>query len=67
MGFVEVRCTALDAVSTLVEVSYGLTALNAEGSRVLEGFRGEAFAAMIDGWKRAIGAQLPMLLEARIR
>lgn len=66
-GFVEVRCTAAGAASTWVEVTYVLTALSAEGARMLEGFRGEAFAAMIDGWKRSIDARLPALLEARIR
>lgn len=44
-----------------------LTALNADGARVLESFRGEAFAVMIEGWKRAIDARLPMLLGAPIR
>jgi hypothetical protein len=66
-GFVEVRCTAVGAASTRLEVGYVLTALNAEGARVLEGFRGEAFAAMIDGCRRTIDTQLPMLPEARIR
>ncbi len=49
-GFVEVRCTALDAERTDVWVSYTLTALNAAGERALEDFEGERFAAMIDGW-----------------
>jgi hypothetical protein len=66
-GFVEVRCTALGVALTRVEVTYVLTALNTEGERVLEGFRGLAFAATIEEWKRAIDARLPMLLESRIR
>lgn len=66
-GIVEVRCTALDAGRTEVWVSYTLTALNAAGERVLEDFEGEHYAAMIDGWARAIDARSEQLLAAQIR
>ena len=66
-SIVEVRCTALDAGRTEVWVSYTLTALNEAGERVLEDFEGERFAAMIDGWARAISARREQLLAARIR
>lgn len=66
-GFVEVRCAALDAARTEVCVSYTLTALNAAGEKVLEGFEGERFAAMIDGWAQAIAARRELLLAASIR
>ncbi len=66
-GFVEVRCAALDEARTEVWVSYTLTALNAAGERVLEGFEGERFAAMIDGWAQAIAARRELLLAAAIR
>jgi hypothetical protein len=64
---VEVRCTALDAGRSEVEVSYELTALSAEGERALEAFEGEAFAAMIDGWAREIASHRRELLAADIR
>jgi hypothetical protein len=66
-GTVEVRCTALDAGRSEVEVSYELTALSAEGERALEAFEGEAFAAMIDGWAREIASHRRELLAADIR
>lgn len=66
-GIVEVRCAALDPTRTEVWVSYTLTALNAAGERALEDFAGERFAAMIDGWARAIAARRDLLLAAAIR
>jgi hypothetical protein len=66
-GIVEVRCRALDAQRTEAAVSYTLTALSVEGERVLEGFEGEAFAEMIDGWAREIDRHLGTLLKACIR
>ncbi|CAG9269101.1 conserved hypothetical protein [Paraburkholderia unamae] len=64
---IEVRCAALDAARTAVEVSYTLTALNAAGERALEDFEGERFAAMIDDWANKIAARREMLLAASIR
>jgi hypothetical protein len=66
-GTVEVVCTALDDSRTRVEVTYTLTALSPDGERLLEGFEGPAFAAMIDGWAADIDRRLPQLLAARIR
>ena len=66
-GFVEVRCRALDGARTEVVVSYTLTALSAAGEKVLEGFEGERFAAMIDGWGAEIATQRESLLQAEIR
>jgi hypothetical protein len=66
-GFVEVRCRALGAERTEVEVAYTLTALSEGGAQVLQAFEGARFAEMIDGWGREIAARLPALLAARIR
>lgn len=66
-GTVEVRCRALDAGRTEVEVSYALTALSPAGVEVLLGFEGERFAAMIDGWGQEIAARRDSLLTAKIR
>lgn len=66
-GLVEVHCVALDAQRTDVRVSYTLTALNAAGELALEGFEGERFAAMIDGWAQEITARRELLLAAVIR
>jgi hypothetical protein len=66
-GFVEVRCRALDAQRTEVEVAYTLTALSEAGAEVLQGFEGPRFVAMIEGWRREIAARLPALLAAELR
>lgn len=66
-GTVEVRCRALDATRTEVEVSYALTALSPAGAEVLQAFEGERFAAMIDGWQNEIATRLPMLLTKQVR
>jgi len=66
-GFVEVRCSALDAQRTEARVSYTLTALSPEGERALQAFEGVAFAEMIDGWAREIERHLGTLLMAAIR
>jgi len=66
-GFVEVRCRALDGARSEVVISYALTALSAAGETVLEGFEGERFAAMIDGWANEIAMRREQLLQARIR
>jgi hypothetical protein len=66
-GIVEVRCRALGDERTEVEVSYTLTALSAAGEKVLAGFEGDAFAAMIDGWAKEIAVRRELLLEAEIR
>lgn len=66
-GTVEVQCRALGAERTEVEVSYTLTALTPSGAKVLAGFEGEPFAAMIDGWAREIAARIDKLRAALIR
>jgi hypothetical protein len=66
-SLVEVRCAALDEARTEVWVSYTLTALNAQGERVLENFEGERFTAMIDDWARRIAERRELLLAASIR
>jgi hypothetical protein len=66
-GLVEVHCTALDADRTRVTVGYTMTALDAAGERALEDYEAARFAAMIDGWARAIAARREVLLGARIR
>ena len=66
-GLVEVHCVALDADRTHVTVGYTMTALDAAGERALEDYEGARFAAMIDGWARAIAARREVLRAARIR
>lgn len=48
-------------------MSYTLTALTPSGAKVLAGFEGEPFAAMIDGWAREIAARIGTLRAAAIR
>jgi hypothetical protein len=64
---VEVRCSALDAGRTSVQVSYTLTALNATGERVMQDFEGERFVAMIDEWADRIAKAREALLYVVIR
>lgn len=64
---VEVRCAALDAGRTAVQVSYTLTALNAAGEQVLMDFEGERFTAMIDEWVDQIAKAHGALSSAIIR
>jgi hypothetical protein len=66
-GFVDVRCRAVDGTLTEVVVSYTLTALSVAGEKMLEGFEGERFAAMIDGWGHEIAMRRESLLQAEIR
>lgn len=66
-GFVEVRCAAIDASRTDVQVSDTLTALNAAGERMLDDFEGARFTAMIDDWGRQIAQRREQLLAASIR
>ncbi|MFZ5543023.1 MAG: SRPBCC family protein [Pseudomonadota bacterium] len=66
-GFVEVRCRALAAGRTEVEVGYTLTALNEQGAQLLQAFEGERFMQMIDGWAREIAGRLDRLMSADIR
>ena len=66
-GTVEVRCRALDAKRTEVEVTYALTALSDAGAEVLQAFEGSRFGEMIDGWAREIAARRDTLLTASIR
>lgn len=61
-GFVEVRCRPLGDTRTAVEVTYTMTALGEAGRRMLAPYRGEAFVAMIESWRREIQARLPRLL-----
>lgn len=51
---VEVQCARLAAETTRVTVSYTLVPLSAEGSADIEAFRGEAYVAMIEGWRTLI-------------
>ncbi len=66
-GFVEVRCTAVNDQTTLVDVSYTLTALTEAGERSLQAFEGAEFTAMIEDWRKAVQKHLPKLLSAEIR
>lgn len=66
-SIVEIRCCALDAGRTTVQVSYTLTALNAAGEQVLKDFEGEHFVAMIDGWATKIATARKRLQSATIR
>lgn len=64
---VEVRCQALSAERTDVQVSYMLTALTPAGAEKVGALHETAFAQMIEGWRAAIEARLPQLLDAVIR
>jgi len=64
---VEVRCAALDAGRTAVQVSYTVTALNAAGEQVMQDFEGERFIAMIDEWADKIAKAHEALMSAVIR
>lgn len=66
-GTVEVRCRALDAACTEVEVTYALTALSPAGAELLQDFVGASFVAMIDGWGEEIAKRRDVLLNASIR
>jgi hypothetical protein len=66
-SIVEVRCTALDAGRTAVQVSYTLTALNAASEKVLQDFEGARFTTMIDEWAAKIAQARESLLLAAIR
>lgn len=66
-GTVEVRCEAISQDMSGVEITYKLTALTRKGEASLDGFVGEAFAEMIDGWKLSIDQHLRALLNAAIR
>lgn len=66
-GFVEVRCLPLDSGNCEAVIGYDLTALSPEGERSLDAYEGRAYAAMIDGWAKAIGARLPDLLRAQLQ
>jgi hypothetical protein len=54
LGIVTVECSAADAMSTRVEVSYAITALAEAGNRMLDELDEAAFAGFIDSWKEAI-------------
>lgn len=64
VGFVEIRCTAIDDGNTEVEVTYSLTALGPTGERHLEAFEGHRFAAMIEGWATLIHEAMPRLMSS---
>jgi hypothetical protein len=66
-GLVEVRCRALDAQRSEVNVSYALTALSPSGATALQAFEGDAFTRMIDGWAAQIATRRDVLLASRIR
>ena len=53
-GFVEVVCREMPNRCTKATVAYAFTALNQEGEKYLSGLTGDAFAALIDGWREMI-------------
>jgi hypothetical protein len=57
-GHVEVQCRALDPHRTEVTVGYTLTALTEAGAARLSAYEGEAFVAMIEGWRDSIHRML---------
>jgi hypothetical protein len=67
IGTVEVVCAAIDAHRSQVDITYKLTALNADGEAVLATFDGRPFVEMIDDWAAAITRNLPSLLSGSIR
>lgn len=60
-GFVEIACDPVSAQESEVLVTYRLTALSREGADSLDAFAPAAYARMIEGWKTAIDARLPVL------
>ena len=55
---VEVKCNAVSANTTTVQVSYTLTGLSDAGNRQIRAFIGDAYVAMIEEWKSLILAWL---------
>jgi hypothetical protein len=55
---VEVRCSALDAATTRVEVEYALTGLSDAGNNAIDAFI-EDYQPMIENWRTLILAGLP--------
>jgi len=51
IGVVRVDCTELDVERTRVEVTYGYTALSAEGEAFVEKFDADAYQAFIREWR----------------
>jgi hypothetical protein len=66
LAVVEIACRPLDADHTEVDVSYTLTALNAEAEAAMAAF-GAGFKAMIDGWAERIAARRQHLLAVELR
>jgi hypothetical protein len=66
-GFVEIHCHQQSPMSTLVRVSYEMTALSAAGEISLQAYEPEAFAAMIEQWRCCIEEKLSLLATSRIR
>lgn len=58
IGVVRVRCTALDAGRTKVDVSYELTALTESGNATIRELDDAAFSRFIGGWPEAINHAL---------
>jgi len=58
-GTVEVRCEATGAASTVVRVTYELTALGDAGDADLAGWSEAWFAGYLAGWERDIARGLP--------
>ena len=66
-GAVEVGCRPEGDDATIVRVTYDLVALSEEGALTLQGFEGDAYAAMIESWRIAIEARMDDLTGADIR
>lgn len=64
---VELRCRALSAERSEVQVSYTLTALTPAGAEKVGALDEAAFVRMIEGWRSAIELRLPQLRLAEIR
>lgn len=56
LAFVDVRCRAIDTAVTEVTVGYDITALAADGERVIAETTEARFAEQIEDWRRLIEA-----------
>ncbi|MBX3657845.1 MAG: SRPBCC family protein [Ramlibacter sp.] len=58
-GFVEINCQPQPGGQACdVTVTYDMTALTPEGEQALQGYEGETFTRMIDGWAEAVAGCL---------
>ncbi|MGE0312231.1 MAG: SRPBCC family protein [Lautropia sp.] len=65
-GFVDIACDPVQAKRTRVTVTYAMQATCASDPTLPAHYAPDAFAAMIDGWKRRIDERLDALRDARI-